>query len=160
MTLHIHIHIIHIGGLFWWVLIDTFLWWMSRFQYLSSAVLQAKNATIGSGTISSSTDVADGGLLELLEGKLAVLRFQIKIKEELELLIVRSEAAHGIVSGDTDMVEPFPSKKLLAEEAVLGEAKEKLEDLGRDLKSISQLYNDYAVPFEMWEVRSIVAYAH
>ncbi|KAI5054884.1 hypothetical protein GOP47_0030029 [Adiantum capillus-veneris] len=119
-----------------------------RFQYLSSAVLQAKNATLGS----PSTNLGDGGLLELLEGKLAVLRFQIKIKEELELLITRSEDALGPTSGDTSMMDPFPGKRLLSEEATLHAAKEKLEDLGRDMKSISQLYNDYAVPFEMWEV--------
>lgn len=122
-----------------------------RYQYLSSAVLQARSATIGVGTTISGADVADGGLLELLEGKLAVLRFQIKIKEELEILIGKSEAAQGNVSGDTSMKDSFPSKKVLAEEVIVA-AKEKLEDLRQDLKSISQLYNDYAVPFEMWEV--------
>ncbi|KAH7293720.1 hypothetical protein KP509_28G038900 [Ceratopteris richardii] len=119
-----------------------------RFQYLSNAVLQAKNATLAS----PGAKVADGGLLELLEGKLAVLRFQIKIKEELEALIARSETVHGLNSEDTAMADPFPSRRLLVEEASIHTAKEKLEDLGRDMKSISQLYNDFAVPFEMWEI--------
>ena len=71
----------------------------SRFQYLSNAVLQAKSASIGT----MSSDIGDGCLLELLEGKLAVLRFQIRIKEELEILIRRSEGSHTGDLSDTLM---------------------------------------------------------
>lgn len=30
--------------------------------------------------------------------------------------------------------------------------REKAKDLSLDLKNITQLYNEYAVPFELWEV--------
>jgi nuclear pore complex protein Nup155 len=103
-----------------------------------------------------SSDIADGGLLELLEGKLAVLRFQIRIKEELELLIRRSEGNQANDIVDTAMKDSFPGSMVLTEESALVAAKEKLEDLQKDPKSISQLYNDFAVPYDMWEVSIIL----
>ena len=102
-----------------------------------------------------SSDIGDGCLLELLEGKLAVLRFQIRIKEELELLVRRSEGNHTGDLSDTLMKDSFPGSMVLAEEAALVAAKEKLEDIQKDPKSISQLYNDFAVPYEIWEVSTI-----
>ena len=102
-----------------------------------------------------NSDIGDGCLLELLEGKLAVLRFQIRIKEELELLVRRSEGNHTGDLSDTLMKDSFPGSMVLAEEAALVAAKEKLEDIQKDPKSISQLYNDFAVPYEMWEVSTI-----
>ncbi|KAF5748043.1 hypothetical protein HS088_TW05G00775 [Tripterygium wilfordii] len=64
-------------------------------QYLSNAVLQAKNASNYDGAGGSSRGVFDNGLLDLLEGKHAVLQFQIKIKDELETIASRSEAYPG-----------------------------------------------------------------
>ncbi|WJZ84526.1 hypothetical protein VitviT2T_004126 [Vitis vinifera] len=52
-----------------------------RHQYLSNAVLQAKNASNSDSLVGSVQGTSDNGLLNLLEGKLTVLRFQIKIKE-------------------------------------------------------------------------------
>ena len=52
-----------------------------RHQYLSNAVLQAKNASNSDSLVGSVQGTSDNGLLNLFEGKLTVLRFQIKIKE-------------------------------------------------------------------------------
>lgn len=125
---------------------------VQRYQYLSNAVLQARSASGGVVTSNSDVDTTGGGLLELLEGKLAVLRFQIKIKEELDMLILKSEAARGTASTNAPAELSFPGKRNLVEEAAVTTAKEKSSELGQELKSISQLYNDYAVPFELWEV--------
>ncbi len=62
-----------------------------RRQYLSNAVLQAKTASNSDGLLGSSRGAFDNELLDLLEGKLAVLRFQIRIKEELEAMSSRLE---------------------------------------------------------------------
>lgn len=35
---------------------------------------------------------------------------------------------------------------------VANTAREKAKELSKDLKSITQLYNDFAVPSELWEV--------
>lgn len=35
---------------------------------------------------------------------------------------------------------------------ILKSAKDKAKELALDLKSITQLYNEYAVPFKLWEV--------
>ena len=66
------------------VLINYFIVLFFRYQYLSNVVLQARSACSTHATVNSMVDHSDNGLLELLEGKLAVLRFQMKIKEELE----------------------------------------------------------------------------
>ncbi|KAK4765177.1 hypothetical protein SAY86_026267 [Trapa natans] len=115
-----------------------------RFQYLSNAVLQAKSASNGTGL--PGGQAFDNGLLDLLEGKLAVLRFQIKIREELEAIVSRydtpaetsdSTQANGDVTVDQNYIDA---------------AREKAKELSLDLKSITQLYNEYAAPFELWEV--------
>jgi len=90
----------------------------------------------------------DTGLLDLLEGKLAVLRFQIKIKDELEAIASRLQSS-------SDISEAVPNgsahdSNVEAEQAKI--AREKAKELSLDLKSITQLYNEYAVPFELWEV--------
>ncbi|KDP38115.1 hypothetical protein JCGZ_04758 [Jatropha curcas] len=119
-----------------------------RRQYLSNAVLQAKNAS-DSGLVASTRGIGTlEGLLDLLEGKLAVLRFQIKIKEELEAIASRLESS-------SSMSEPaqngsVPDNNANAEYAKV--AQEKAKELSLDLKSITQLYNEYAVPFELWEI--------
>ncbi|GJU03159.1 nuclear pore complex protein NUP155 [Tanacetum coccineum] len=83
----------------------------------------------------------DSGLLDLLEGKLTDLQFQIKIKEELEKIFSKVEATPGIS-------ESVPNG---SDAEFLQTVKEKVKELSLDLKSITQLYNDYAVPFEFWE---------
>ncbi|XP_059649707.1 nuclear pore complex protein NUP155 isoform X2 [Cornus florida] len=118
-----------------------------RRQYLSNAVLQAKNAGNSDGVVGSAR-ASDDGLMDLLEGKLAVLRFQIKIKEELEAIASRLEA-----SASTS--ESAPAESLLGrpfDANFLESIQEKAKELSLDLKSITQLYNEYAVPFELWEI--------
>lgn len=85
----------------------------------------------------------DSGLLDLLEGKLTVLQFQIKIKEELEGVVSKLEAS------------PSTSQAAVngSDAEFLQTVKEKVKELSLDLKSITQLYNEYAVPFELWEVK-------
>nr|XP_043628932.1 nuclear pore complex protein NUP155 isoform X2 [Erigeron canadensis] len=110
-----------------------------RRQYLSNAVIQAKSAIDGDSLTNSSRD---GGLLDLLEGKLTVLQFQIKIKQELEGVVSKIEA--------TPSTSEAASNDSMAE--YLQTIKEKVNELSLDLKTITQLYNDYAVPFELWEI--------
>ena len=84
----------------------------------------------------------------MLEGKLAVLRFQIKIKQELEALVSRAEDLPGASeSNGTD-----PNITSTNDSNFVNIAREKSKELSLDLKSITQLYNEYAVPFELWEV--------
>ncbi|KAB1205824.1 hypothetical protein CJ030_MR7G027991 [Morella rubra] len=119
-----------------------------RHQYLSNAVLQAKNASSSNGLAGSSQVALDNGLLDLLEGKLAVLRFQIKIKEELEAIACRIDASPGTsVSAQNEFYE----NGLTADANIARAAREKAKELSLELKSITQLYNEYAVPFELWE---------
>ncbi|KAI3730688.1 hypothetical protein L1987_61861 [Smallanthus sonchifolius] len=110
-----------------------------RRQYLSNAVIQAKSASDDDGLTHSSRD---SGLLDLLEGKLTVLQFQIKIKEELEGLVSKLESAPSTS-------ESAPNN---SDAEFLQVVKEKVKELSLDLKSITQLYNEYAVPFELWEI--------
>ncbi|KAK9925018.1 hypothetical protein M0R45_033359 [Rubus argutus] len=98
-----------------------------RCQYLTKEILQAKNA-------SNSDD-----LVQLLEGKLGVLRFQIKIKAELEALVSRVEALPGSSESEQSGTNPNIAR---------GKAKE----LSLYLKSLTELLYDYAVPFELWEI--------
>lgn len=112
--------------------------------------MQTKSASETNGLSGSGRSVLDNGLLDLLQGKLAVLQFQIKIKEQLEAMASRLEASPGTsesVATETvsDGVQPVDNNFLLS-------LKEKANELSMDLKSITQLYNEYAVPFELWEV--------
>ncbi|XP_024539269.1 nuclear pore complex protein NUP155-like [Selaginella moellendorffii] len=110
----------------------------ARHEYLSHAVVQARS--IRHGALGSNAEVGESGLLELLEGKLAVLRFQLKIQAELEA--ISSQMA----------MDAFPPEGFADDEAFLRAAREKALELGAELKSITQLYNNYAVPFKLWEV--------
>ncbi|KAJ0724992.1 putative nucleoporin, nucleoporin, nucleoporin, subdomain 1 [Helianthus annuus] len=112
--------------------LENFLTLDQRRQYLNNAVIQAKSASESDGLPNS---VRDSGLLDLLEGKLTVLQFQIRIKEELESVVCKLESA--------------PNN---SEAEFLQTVKEKVKELSLDLKSITQLYNEYAVPFELWEI--------
>ncbi|KAF5195837.1 Nuclear pore complex protein [Thalictrum thalictroides] len=114
-----------------------------RRQYLSSAVLQAKNASNSDSLVASTRGTFDNGLLELLEGKLAVLEFQMKIKEELE-------AIGSSLDDSSNMSELTPN--LTVDASLANTAQEKAKDISLDLKSLTVLYNEYALPFELWEL--------
>ncbi|KAM7254750.1 hypothetical protein ACFE04_019991 [Oxalis oulophora] len=116
-----------------------------RRQYLSNAVLQAKSASnTTDGLVGSNRNAFDAGLLDLLEGKLAVLRFQIKIKEELDALASRSEDSPG--TSESAQNGPPPGSN------IANVAREKAKELSFNLKNITELYNEYAAPFELWEI--------
>ncbi|GJN08602.1 hypothetical protein PR202_ga26541 [Eleusine coracana subsp. coracana] len=117
-----------------------------RYQYLSTAVLQAKSAGI---TADSSRNPIDSSTVDLLEGKLAVLRFQMQIKQELELMASQLE---NLSNSSESASDPFPCENILADSEKAKVAKDKAKELSLNLKSITQLYNDYAVPFNLWEV--------
>lgn len=125
-----------------------------RYEYLSNAVLQARSGSRAPGGLSPASELSESGLMELLEGKLAVLRFQLKIKEALDRI---ASGAPGDQGGNTPMEEDdFPFSKafsgVFADESRAHSAREKSEELSTELKSITQLYNDYAVRFELWEI--------
>ena len=109
-------------------------------------MLQAKSAGIAADL---SKNPVDSSTVDLLEGKLVVLRFQIQIKEELELMVARLE---NIPSSSELPNVPFPRDNILANAETAKAAKDKAKELSLNLKSITQLYNDYAVPFDLWEV--------
>lgn len=123
----------------------TFHCFDDRRQYLSNAVLQAKSASESDSL--SVRGAIDNGLLDLLEGKLAVLQFQIKIKEEMETMASRLEASPDGSESTTNgsLPDNGHSSSILA-------LRDKAKELSMDLKTITQLYNEYAVPFELWEV--------
>ena len=125
-----------------------------RYEYLSNAVLQARSGSRAPGGLGLSPELSDSGLMELLEGKLAVLRFQLKIKEALDRLASGGSADEG---GNAPMEEDgFPLSRAFSgafvDESRVHAAREKSEELSTELKSITQLYNDYACRFELWEV--------
>ncbi|XP_051144729.1 nuclear pore complex protein NUP155 isoform X2 [Andrographis paniculata] len=115
-----------------------------RCQYLSNAVLQAKSAGETGSLSGSAQGVMDNGLLDLLEGKLAVLQFQMKIKEELEAMASKLESSPGGSESAANGQSSDPESLI--------DIQEKAKDLAVDLKTITQLYNEYAVPFELWEI--------
>lgn len=121
-----------------------------RCQYLSNAVLQAKSANSSKGLAGPTPDTLDNGLLEQLEGKLAVLRFQMKIKEELEALASRIEAMPS--TSDSVQNEMVTDNDFAVNSNITNTARQKAKELSLELKTITQLYNEYAVPFELWEV--------
>lgn len=118
-----------------------------RRQYLSNAVLQAKSVSDGDGLVGSSRD---NGLQDLLEGKLTVLQFQIKIKDELQGIASRLEASPS--TSESTPNDSLPSRSHPSDANFVQTIREKVKELSLDLKSITQLYNDYAVPFELWEI--------
>ncbi|KAK1262980.1 hypothetical protein QJS04_geneDACA012013 [Acorus gramineus] len=119
-----------------------------RCQYLSNAVVQAKSASYSSTVNSSVANCNEW--LDVLESKLSVLRFQMKIKEELEAMASRLEGSSNM--NDTSSSDPFPQGSLAADVDLTRTTKNKAKELSLDLKGITQLYNDYAVPFELWEI--------
>lgn len=121
-----------------------------RHQYLSNSVLQAKSASDTEGLNGPGRGSLDGGLLDLLEGKLAVLQFQIKIKEELEAIASRLEASPS--TSESIAGESHEENNVSSTRDFIQSIREKAKELSLDLKSITQLYNEYAVPFELWEI--------
>ncbi|XP_020576719.1 nuclear pore complex protein NUP155 isoform X2 [Phalaenopsis equestris] len=121
-----------------------------RRQYLSNAVLQAKSATSINGLSSSTMNSMDNGLLDLLEAKLAVLRFQLRVKEELESVAFKLEGHQ--VTDESHPNDPFPGRNLVYDANTAKNARDKAKELELNVKSITQLYNDYAVPFQLWEL--------
>lgn len=122
----------------------------ARRQYLSNAVLQAKSASETDSLNVSVRGAIDNGLLDLLEGKLAVLQFQMKIKEELEAMASRLEASPDRSESTTNGSAPDNGQS--SDPNFVHAVREKAKELSVDLKTITQLYNEYAVPFELWEV--------
>lgn len=102
--------------------------------------MQAKSASETDSHNVSVRGAIDSGLLDLLEGKLAVLQFQMKIKEELDSIASKLEAS------------PDGSESTTNDPNFLLAVQQKANELSMDLKNITQLYNEYAVPFELWEV--------
>ncbi|CAN7098474.1 unnamed protein product [Brassica rapa subsp. narinosa] len=118
-----------------------------RRQYLSHAVLQAKNASNSDGLAGSAQGGCDSGLLDLLEGKLIVLQFQIKIRDKLEAIASSFESSDAMQDS-----EPVLNGDSSDDSSLANAANEKALELSVELKSITQLYNEYAVPFELWEI--------
>ncbi|KAI8560618.1 hypothetical protein RHMOL_Rhmol04G0271800 [Rhododendron molle] len=118
-------------------------------QYLSHAVLQAKNSSNSDG-VGSTHGAFDDGLLDLLEGKLAVLGFQIKIKKELEVMASKLEATPS--TSESAPSDSSPDGSHVPDVNFVHSIKEKVKEVSLDLKSITQLYNEYAVPLELWEI--------
>ena len=127
-----------------------------RRQYLSLAVLQAKNASNSDGLVGSAQGASDSGLLDLLEGKLAVLQFQIKIRDKLEAIASSFESS--VAMQDSDQNEPVLDGDSSDDSSLANAANEKAMELSLKLKNITQLYNEYAVPFELWEVSPKLSY--
>ena len=86
-------------------------------------------------------------MLDLLEGKLAVLQFQIKIRDKLEAIASSFESSDAMQDS-----EPALNGDSSDDSSLANAANEKALELSVELKSITQLYNEYAVPFEVWEV--------
>ncbi|XP_058181474.1 nuclear pore complex protein NUP155 isoform X1 [Rhododendron vialii] len=120
-----------------------------RRQYLSHAVLQAKNSSNSDG-VGSTHGAFDDGLLDLLEGKLAVLGFQIKIKKELEVMASKLEATPS--TSESAPSDSSPDGSHVPDANFVHSIREKVKEVSLDLKSITQLYNEYAVPLELWEI--------
>lgn len=96
-----------------------------RYQLLSAALLHAK----AQPPDSAYADRLTAAEVEVLEGKLAVLSFQLRLAKEL-----REKASRGGGGGGADAAS-------LREEA---------ESLERGVRSLSELYNDFASKHRLW----------
>ncbi|RLN41921.1 Nuclear pore complex protein [Panicum miliaceum] len=74
----------------------------------------------------------------------------MQVKQELELMAAWVES---IPSSSESPSDPFPRDNILADAETAKAAMDKAKEVSLNLKSITQLYNDYAVPFNLWEVR-------
>lgn len=84
----------------------------------------------------------------MLEAKLSVLRFQMKLKDELEALATRLDSVPCSSHPD----DSFPGQNIVSDADNAKRARDAANKLSVDLKNVTQLYNEYAVPFELWEV--------
>ena len=99
-----------------------------RLEYLSRAIMCVKSGEIGG---SSSGGIGVGELLHDLEEKMEVARVQLSIVEALEQL---QQQRGTTVASDEGVT-----------------AQEALSRLNAELLDISQLYQDFASPFRLWE---------
>lgn len=113
-------------------------------------MVQAKIASDAEGLNGPGCGSLDSGLLDLLEGKLAVLQFQIKIKEEIEAIASRLEVSTS--TSESIAGESQEENNISSTRDFIQPIREKVKELSLGLKSITQLYNEFAVPFELWEV--------
>ena len=88
----------------------------------------------------------------MLEAKLTVLKFQMKIKEELDSIASSLDDVQSITESLQN--NSFLHSNHMADANFAIAAREKAKELSLELKSITQLYNEYAVPFRLWEVCS------
>jgi nuclear pore complex protein Nup155 len=89
-------------------------------------------------------------LLDLLEGKLAVLQFQIKIRDKLEAIASNFESS--VAMQDSDQNGQVLDGDSSDDTNLANAANEMAMEVSSELKSVTQLYNEYAVPFELWEI--------
>ena len=123
---------------------------------ISNAVLQAENASNSDSLVGPVRGTSDNRPLDLLEGKLAVLQFQIQIKGELEAIASRLESSK--VASESVQNEPCSESNLNNDTSLANTVREKVRGVSLVLKSITQLYNEYAIPFELWEIRLEMLY--
>jgi nuclear pore complex protein Nup155 len=90
-------------------------------------------------------------LIDLLEGKLVVLRFQIKIKDELEAIASRSRSSSDMSGAENGSVH---------DSNVDAECQNCKRKGHRVILGFKELYNEYAVPFEIWEVHLFLPNPH
>eukprot|EP00850_Spirogloea_muscicola_P020557 SM000219S06702 [mRNA] locus=s219:133506:144913:- [translate_table: standard] len=129
------------------------------------AVLQAKSQQRGLGVGGAAGAMDASSLLELLEDKLAVLQFQIHIRDDLARhglamtgFLYDWKALSGywlkVVKASRQRVMlchmRLDASRMEGEEGV--ELDAAVQELSEEVKSVTQLYNDYAVPFKRWEV--------
>ncbi|KAG8498716.1 hypothetical protein CXB51_005035 [Gossypium anomalum] len=96
-----------------------------------------------------SIDGSNAPSLEQRRQYLSNAVLQAKSAKELEAMATRLEATPGTsesVQNGSAADSSFNGDANLA-----NAAREKAKELSSDLKSITQLYNEYAVPFELWE---------
>ena len=101
-----------------------------RLEYLSRAIMCVKSDELGgqSGGSADAGKIGVGELLHDLEEKMEVARVQLQIVEALSSL-----AAHGGGSHNRNEINAALAK------------------LNSDLLDISQLFQDYAEPYNLWE---------
>jgi hypothetical protein len=72
--------------------------------------------------------------------------FQMQIKQELEFLASQLE---NISNNYESASDPFPRDDILADAETTKVTRDKAKELSLNLKSITQLYNDYVVLFNL-----------
>eukprot|EP00898_Chlorokybus_atmophyticus_P007513 jgi/Chlat1/7763/Chrsp66S07231 len=115
-----------------------------RMNYYNDALLQAQ-AQSSQGRTSEAQDLVD-----VLEGKRTVLDFQIRQRSELLETARRLQQQYCV---DVHLkMEPEDTDKAERLKQRIQVLKEKAEELATELKELSDLYNNYAQPYECWEL--------